>query len=109
MVVCAVRPNADEYSSDVRAEATTGGMYGHCASRCGTRRYGIDGSPDGKVMINEGYFEGSSAQRPLEMAEIAVDMAYDYMDGKETESLVIVPVTLITLDNIDEFDLAGWQ
>ena len=71
--------------------------------------YGIDGSPDGKVMINEGYFEGSSAQRPLEMAEIAVDMAYDYMDGKETESLVIVPVTLITLDNIDEFDLAGWQ
>lgn len=71
--------------------------------------YGIDGSPDGKVMINEGYFEGSSAQRPLEMAEIAVDMAYDYMNGKETESLVIVPVTLITLDNIDEFDLAGWQ
>ena len=71
--------------------------------------YGIDGSPDGKVMINEGYFEGSSAQRPLEMAEIAVDMAYDYLEGKDTESLVIVPVTLITADNIDEFDLAGWQ
>ena len=71
--------------------------------------YGIDGSPDGKVMINEGYFEGSSAQRPLEMAEIAVDMAYDYLEGQDTESLVIVPVTLITADNIDEFDLAGWQ
>lgn len=71
--------------------------------------YGIDGSPDGKVMINEGYLEGSSAQHPLEMAEIAVDMAYDYMEGKETEPLVIVPVTLITLDNIDDFDLAGWQ
>ncbi len=71
--------------------------------------YGSDGSPDGKVMINEGYLEGSSAQHPLEMAEIAVDMAYDYMEGKETERLVIVPVTLITLDNIDDFDLAGWQ
>ncbi len=71
--------------------------------------YGIDGSPDGKLMINEGYFEGSSAQKPLEMAEIAVDMAYDYLEGKKTDRLVIVPVTLITLDNIDEFDMAGWQ
>ena len=38
-----------------------------------------------------------------------MDMAYDYLEGKDTESLVIVPVTLITADNIDEFDLAGWQ
>ncbi len=71
--------------------------------------YGIDGSPDGKVMINEGYLEGSSAQRPLEMAEIAVDMAYDYLEGKKTKKLVIVPVTLITKENIDDFDMAGWQ
>ena len=71
--------------------------------------YGIDGSPDGKVMINEGYLEGSSAQRPIVMADMAVDMAYDYMNGKEVEKMVIVPVTLITKDNIDKFDIAGWQ
>lgn len=71
--------------------------------------YGIDGSPDGKVMINEGYMEGSSAQRPISIANQALEMAYDYLDGKEVEKLVIVPVTMITRDNIDQFDLAGWQ
>lgn len=71
--------------------------------------YGIDGSPDGKVMINEGYMEGSSAQRPIVIANQALEMAYDYLDGKEVEKLVIVPVTMITKDNISQFDLAGWQ
>ena len=60
-------------------------------------------------MINEGYLEGSSAQRPIVMADMAVAMAYDYISGKEVEKLVIVPVTLITKDNIDEFDISGWQ
>lgn len=71
--------------------------------------YGIDGSPDGKVMIKEGYMEGSSAQRPISIANQALEMAYAYLDGKEVEKLVIVPVTMITRDNIDQFDLAGWQ
>lgn len=71
--------------------------------------YGIDGSPDGKVMIKEGYMEGSSAQQPLLIAQEALAMAYDYLDGKEVEKLVIVPVTMVTRDNIDEFDTAGWQ
>lgn len=71
--------------------------------------YGIDGSPDGKVMINEGYMEGSSAQRPIVIANQALEMAYAYLDGKEVEKLVIVPVTMITKDNISQFDLAGWQ
>lgn len=71
--------------------------------------YGIDGSPDGKVMIKEGYMEGSSAQRPIEIANQALEMGYAYLNGEEVEELVIVPVTMITRDNIDEFDLAGWQ
>ena len=53
--------------------------------------------------------EGSSAQQPLVIANEAVSMAYDYLDGKDVEELVIVPVTMITGNNIDEFDLAGWQ
>lgn len=71
--------------------------------------YGIDGSPDGKVMIKEGYMEGSSAQRPIEIANRALEMGYAYLNGEAVEELVIVPVTMITKDNIDEFDLAGWQ
>ena len=71
--------------------------------------YGIDGSPDGKVMIKEGYMEGSSAQRPLLIANTAAKMAYDYLDGKPVEEHVVIPVTLITKNNIHEFDIAGWQ
>lgn len=71
--------------------------------------YGIDGSPDGKVMIREGYMEGSSAQRPILIATTAAEMAYDYLAGKEVEEHVIIPVTLITRSNIHEFDIAGWQ
>lgn len=71
--------------------------------------YGIDGSPDGKVMIKEGYMEGSSAQRPIHIANQALAMAYAYLDGEEVEKLVTIPVTMITRANIDEFDLAGWQ
>ncbi len=75
----------------------------------GVTIYGIDGSPDTKVMIREGYIEGTSAQQPLVMAEMAVDMAYDYFDGKEVEKKVIVPVTLITADNLSEYEISGWQ
>ena len=71
--------------------------------------YGIDGSPDGKVMIKEGYIEGSSAQQPMVIAATACDMAYDYLAGKEVDPYVVVPVTMITRSNIDQFDLAGWQ
>lgn len=71
--------------------------------------YGIDGSPDGKVMIKEGYIEGSSAQQPMVIATTACDMAYDYLAGKKVSRYVIVPVTMITRSNIDQFDLAGWQ
>ena len=53
--------------------------------------------------------EGSSAQQPLLIANEALAMAYAYLDGEEVEKLVIVPVAMITRDNIDDFDLAGWQ
>jgi len=71
--------------------------------------YGIDGSPDAKSMIAKGFMEGTSAQFPLKMAEQAVELAYKVLDKVEIESLIYVPVELITIDNIDKFDITGWQ
>ncbi len=71
--------------------------------------YGIDGSPDAKAMINKGYMEGTSAQFPLKMAEQAVELAYKVLNNEEIEPLIYVPVELITKDNIDNFDITGWQ
>jgi len=71
--------------------------------------YGVDGSPDVKAAIKEGIVEGTSAQRPLEIASKAAQIAFDYLNGKEIEKNVIIPVTMITKDNIEQFDISGWQ
>lgn len=71
--------------------------------------YGIDGSPDGKTMIKQGYLEGTSAQFPIEIGRTATEKAYDYLAGKEVEPNIIIPVKLITQQNLDEYDVAGWQ
>lgn len=71
--------------------------------------YGIDGSPDGKMMIKEGYLEGTSAQYPHQMGKIAAEVAYAYLNGEEIETNIVVPVTLITKENLDEFSIDGWQ
>lgn len=71
--------------------------------------YGIDGSPDAKAMISKGYMTGSSAQFPLKMAEQSVELAYKVLNGENIDSLIYVPVELITKENIDNFDITGWQ
>lgn len=71
--------------------------------------YGIDGSPDGKTMIKQGFLEGSSAQFPIEIGNTAVETAYKYLNGEPIESNIIVPVKLITQENLIDYDIAGWQ
>lgn len=71
--------------------------------------YGIDGSPDGKTMIKQGFLEATSAQFPIEIGNTAAEKAYDYLTGKQIESNIIIPVKLITQDNLKDYDMAGWQ
>lgn len=71
--------------------------------------YGVDGSPDGKLMISEGYLEGTSAQQPATIGRTAAQVAYDYLAGNDVEENIVVPVTLITKDNLDDFTIDGWQ
>lgn len=71
--------------------------------------YGIDGSPDGKAMIKNGMLEGTSAQFPYEIGRKVCVMAYEYLDGEEQEKEVVVPVHLITKENLSEYEVAGWQ
>lgn len=71
--------------------------------------YGVDGSPDGKTMIKENHIEGSSAQRPIVIGRTAAETAYQYFAGASVDRSIIIPVSLITKENINEFDIAGWQ
>lgn len=71
--------------------------------------YGVDGSPDAKSMIKEGYLEGTSAQRPSQIGRIAAETAYSYLDGEQIEENIVIPVTLVTEETLGDFDINGWQ
>lgn len=71
--------------------------------------YGVDGSPSGKAMIHEGHMDGTSAQFPKLMGRTAAETAYDYLEGRKIEKKICIPVKLITKNNIEDFDMLGWQ
>lgn len=71
--------------------------------------YGVDGSPDAKMMIQEGYIEGSASQSPKTMGITAAEIAYDYLRGDTVDKHVKIPGPLISLENLDQFEIHGWQ
>jgi len=71
--------------------------------------YGVDGTPDCKNLINNESMSGTSAQYPILFGEKAIEIGYRILDHEQIEKEIIVPVTLITKDNINEFNIAGWQ
>lgn len=78
-------------------------------SKKNTLIYGIDGSPNAKAMIKDGMLEGSSAQFPYKIGSKACEIAYQYLAGEAVEKEIIIPVELITRDNLSEYDVTGWQ
>jgi ribose transport system substrate-binding protein len=74
--------------------------------------YGVDGSPDIKGEIARGadsLIEGSGAQSPISIAKTSVDLMYKILAGEAVEARYPVPTFLITIDNVNEFGLDGWQ
>lgn len=71
--------------------------------------YGVDGSPDCKLMIQRGLVEGSAAQYPIRIGREAAETAYRYLEGQKVQDTVLIPVTMITENNLSDFDISGWQ
>lgn len=71
--------------------------------------YGVDGNPDFMGYVSDGSATGSSAQQPSVVGSNAVDAALAYLAGESVEKEIVVPVTLITADNIADFDVTDWQ
>jgi ribose transport system substrate-binding protein len=70
---------------------------------------GVDGSPEAVAALKskQGVFAATAAQDPYAMAQKAVEVGYDMMQGKKPENdTILIPVKLITRDNVDEY--AGW-
>jgi ribose transport system substrate-binding protein len=70
---------------------------------------GVDGSPDAvdALKSKNSLFEATSAQDPYTMAQKAVEVGYEIMQGKKPEeTTILIPVQLVTRDNVESF--VGW-
>ena len=71
--------------------------------------YGVDASPDGKALIREGAIQASAAQFPTRVGEQAADTLYRLLNGEKVELRILVPVELVTQENVEEYSIDRWQ
>jgi len=71
--------------------------------------YGVDGSPEGKALVSDGLMTATSAQMLGDMARESVRQAYLAMEGGCPEKEIVLPVTLLTKENVQRYGLDGWQ
>jgi ribose transport system substrate-binding protein len=70
---------------------------------------GVDGAPDVVPSLKDpdSLIAASAAQDPYTMAEKAVSIGYDVMNGKKpAQELTLIPVDLITKENVAQYK--GW-
>jgi ribose transport system substrate-binding protein len=70
---------------------------------------GVDGAPDvvPSLKDKDSLIAASAAQDPYTMAGKAVEIGNDIMNGKKpAQELTLIPVDLITKDNVDQYK--GW-
>lgn len=70
--------------------------------------YGVDGSPEAKKLIQEGYMTGTSAQFPKQMGDTAIEAAYQLLNEKTIPKIKEISVEMITKANISQFDINRW-
>ncbi|WP_406841607.1 substrate-binding domain-containing protein (plasmid) [Streptomyces sp. AHU1] len=64
---------------------------------------GFDGTPDGLKAVSAGTLYASVAQQPKELGRIAVDNALRAAEGKKVQETVMVPVKVVTKENVAGF------
>ena len=71
--------------------------------------YGVDGSPDFKVMLEMGFVTGTSCQSPKSLGRTAGETAYRYLNGEKVPKYISLPSRLITKENLNEYEINGCQ
>lgn len=64
---------------------------------------GFDGTPDGLKAVESGSLYASVAQQPKELGRIAVQNAVKALRGKDVDTMVKVPVKVVTKKNVADF------
>ncbi len=71
--------------------------------------YGVDASPDAKALMAEGMMEASAAQFPTEIGKEAAEIIYRLLNGENVQKNILVPVELVTQENVRQFGIDRWQ
>lgn len=71
--------------------------------------YSVDGSPEGKTMVNDHLLTATCAQFPYEIAKEAATQGYRAMNGSCDQHEVVIPVELLTETNVAQYGTDGWQ
>ena len=71
--------------------------------------YGVDGSPEGKVLVNDHLMTATCAQFPSRIAAQAVEQAYLASEGSPCQKEIIIPVELLTAETVGRYGTDGWQ
>ncbi|TDR77903.1 ABC transporter substrate-binding protein [Paludibacterium purpuratum] len=69
----------------------------------------VDGAPDGEAALKRknGLFAATAAQDPYLIAQKAVQLGYDILNGKRpAQPVVLIPTPLVTADNVERH--TGW-
>ena len=53
--------------------------------------------------------KASAAQYPSEIGNEAAEVIYRLLEHKKVEKKILIPVELVTQDNVEEFEIDRWQ
>ncbi|WP_394522970.1 sugar ABC transporter substrate-binding protein [Lacrimispora sp. JR3] len=67
-----------------------------------TKVVSIDGSDEGKGFIRSGEMVASAAQDPAGIGTTCIETAYRLLSGQTIEEKVVVPMSIITKENVDQ-------
>lgn len=71
--------------------------------------YGVDGSPEGRSMVNDGKMTATVAQLPREIGKTSSEILYKLLRGEKVEKEIIIPVELINSNNVNQYDITIWD
>lgn len=67
-----------------------------------TKVVSVDGSDEGKGFIRAGEMVASAAQDPAGIGTTCIETAYRLLSGQTIEEKVVVPMSIITKENVDQ-------
>lgn len=75
--------------------------------------YSVNGGPEAKEKMKQdgedGVWRATAAQSPIGVGKKSMEIAYDYLDGKEVESEYLIDAFIICPANIEEYGQSEWQ